>query len=224
MAVTKGQVGSPLPVGKTFNVLKNSTSQAGEDVHEFGVDADGILISVVVTSVIGTVDVKVDTLGKDDERRVITFPSISSPTAEPVIRTAVNILSTIRVTVSYTGSCNYHIRARGISRGGAGADDAQLEVDLSELTVTNPTISNITLTMANTEQAVVLPAGTKRFSLQARNDARLQYSYISGQSDTVFETVWAGNSLDEQNIDNDSLTIYIQSNKTGTILELRTWI
>lgn len=234
MTVTKGPLGSPLPVGKTFPVLSNSPSGAGEDTHQFGVDADGVLISVVVLSVTGSVNVVVDTLGKEDERNVITFPSISSPTAEPVIRTAVNILSTIRVTVSYTGSCAYEIRARGISRGGAGANDtvltvdfapdATLPIDLTPLLVTNPTIENIILTTAGAEQAVAFPSGTKRFRFQAVNTAKLQYAYILGDSGTTFMTVFPGNTEEEENIDElASLTLYLQSNKDNTPVQLLFW-
>jgi len=223
MVVAKGPLGSPLPVGKTFPVLKNSPTAAGSDTHQFGVDADGVLVSVNVISVTGSVNVVVDTLGNEDERNVITFPSITSPTAEPVIRTAVNILSTIRVTVSYTGSCEYEIRARGISRGGAGADDAQIEVDLTPLLVTNPTIQNFILTTAGAEQAVVLPS-VKRFRFQALNTAKLQYAYISGESGTTFVTVFPTNTEEETNINSDaSLTLYLQSNKDNTPVQLIYW-
>lgn len=224
MTVTKGPLGSPIPVGKTFPVLSDAPIASGSASRMFGVDADGILVSVFVPNVTGSVDVIVDTLGEDgSERNVITFPSITSPTAELVFRTAVNILSRIRVTVNYTGSCEYQIRARGISRGGAAADDAPITVDLSPLTVTNPSISNVTLSLANTEQAIVLPAGVKRYSLKARNDARLQLSYISGESNVEFWTIWAGNVETEDVIDKDSLTLYIQANKDSTILEIKSW-
>jgi hypothetical protein len=229
MTVTKGKVGSPLPQGKTFNVLKNNALAAGEDTHKFGVDADGILIWVEVFSVTGTVDVVVDTIGETDSnyKNVITFPTISSPTAEPLERTAVNILSTIRVTVNYTGSCDYAIRARGISRGGAGADDAPLtvEVDFDPLLVANPQIQNLTLTTAGAEQAVALPLGTKRFKFQAENDALLQYTYVANQSGTAYITVWPGNSEEETDIDEEAvLTIYVQSNKNNTPFQLLVWL
>lgn len=226
MTVTKGPLGSPLPLGKTFPVLANETTGAGVDVHKFGVDADGILISVDVFSVTGTIDVKVDTIGNDDEsvRNVITFPSIISPTAEPEIRTAVNILSTIRVTVTYTGICSYQVRARGIGRGAAGADDAPLvvEVDVDPLLVSNPQIQNLTLTTAGAEQAVALPSGTKRFRFQATIHAKLSYAYVPLSSD--FFTVFPFNTEEEDDINSDSnLIIYLKSNKDSTPVQLLIW-
>lgn len=228
MTVTKGPLGSPLPVGKTFPVLKNQTTGAGVDKHQFGVDADGILIWVEVLSVTGSVDVIVDTLGDDAaDKNVITFPSITSPTAEPIYRSAVNIQSTIRVTVNYTGSCEYNVRARGISRGGAGADDAPLvvETDFSPLLVTNPTITNIILTTAGAEQAVVLPSSVKRYQFQAENKARLQYAFISGESDLTYFTVFPGNTEEEAEINEDAaqITIYLQSNKDSTPVQFKIW-
>lgn len=225
MTVTKGPLGSPLPVGKTFPVLKNQTTGAGVDRHQFGVDADGVLIWVEVLSVTGSVDVVVDTLGDDGAvANVITFPSITSPTAEPIKRSAVNIQSTIRVTVSYTGSCEYNVRARGISRGGAGADDAPLVVttDFTPVLVTNPQVQNIILATAGVEQAVALPSGTKRFRFQATNLAKLDYAYAAASSNLF--TVFAGNTEEEADIDeNASLTLYIRSNKNNTPVQLVIW-
>lgn len=223
----KGPLGSPIPPGKTFPVLKGSPTSAGSADYKFGIDADGILVSVFVPLVTGAVNVIVDTLGDDgSERRVITFPSITSPTAELVFKTAVNILSTIRVTVTYTGSCEYQIRARGIGRGGAAADDVPLniDVDVSALTVLNPQIQNILLTTAGDELAVVLPIGTKRFKFQAVNDSLLKYSYLLGQSNSVYITVWPGNSEEETNINAlAALTLYVNSNKDNTPVQLLAW-
>lgn len=226
MTVTKGPLGSPLPLGKTFPVLTNQPVAAGTDVHKFGVDSDGILISVDVFAVTGTVTVSVDTIGNDDSvRNVISFPGINSPTAEPEIRTAVNILSTIRVTVTYTGACNYQVRARGISRGAAGADDAPLNVtvDVDPLLVTNPQTINDILTTAGAEQPVVLPLGVKRFKLQAVNTAILDYAYSALNPDRF--TVFAGNTEEENYIDEDApqLTLYIKSNKNNTPIQLLCW-
>lgn len=223
MSVTKGPTGSPLALGKTFPVLKNQPLAAGTDVHKFGVDADGILIWVDVFSVTGSVTVTVDTIGDNDTRTVIGPLVISSPTAEPLIRTAVNILSTIRVTVSYTGSCDYIIRARGISRGGATADDAPLEVevDLGPVLVNSPTIQNINLTTAGEEQAVVL-ASVRRFKFQALNAAKLDYAYVPLSSESF--TVFPGYVEEESNInDTANLTIYMKSNKDNTIVQLLSW-
>lgn len=227
MTVTKGPLGSPLPLGKTFPVLTNQALANAVDTHKFGVDADGILISVDVFSVTGSVTVKVDTIGDDESvREVILFPAITSPTAEPEVRTAVNILSTIRVTVTSTGgTCSYQVRARGISRGAAPADDAPLTVtvDLDPVLVSNPQIQNLILTTAAVEQPVVLPSGTKRFQLQAENTARLRYSYVA--NDVVYWTIFPGNTEEEDNIDEDAtaLTLYLQSNKDNTPIQIKIW-
>lgn len=90
--------------------------------------------------------------------------------------------------------------------------------------VKNPAITNTTLTFANTEVAIALPANTSRFSIRARGIAKLQLAYTLGQSGTTFHTILPGNIYQEERIDQASLTLYVQSNKASTVVELVTWI
>lgn len=100
------------------------------------------------------------------------------------------------------------------STGGSGASGA----------VTNPVITNTTLTLANTEYSISLPSNTIRFMLRARNSSRLQLSYVSGESNTEYITLLPGVIYIEKEVSTSvSLTLYIQSNTAGEVVELVSW-
>lgn len=89
--------------------------------------------------------------------------------------------------------------------------------------VNTPVISNFITINASTEYNYSFPANTKKFSLNARGNAKLQFSYTIGQSGSNFKTVFPGNSYSESNIVVPILTIYFQSNKAGEVVEILSW-
>lgn len=91
--------------------------------------------------------------------------------------------------------------------------------------VTNPTIVNLSIPLANTEVSYVFPAGTKRFSLQNRFDGKITLAYAVGDSGILYYTIWPGNEFAENNIHvSASITIYVQSPKASQIIEIRSWV
>ena len=106
----------PLDLGKEIQVMDVTDTVAGSKTAKFAVDAESVLISLYVGSISGDLDVTVYTVGKDGEEvAVITFPTISSPTTELFLKKAASVLQRIRVVVTYTGACEFNIRARGVS-------------------------------------------------------------------------------------------------------------
>jgi hypothetical protein len=129
--------GSPIQQGKTLPIIQASDLAARTRAEEFGIDSDGILVALQVTAITGTLQLTVDTLGLDNEyKTALTFPVQSGPTSQLVIRTAVNVLSRIRITSVASGAATYKVWAKAISRGGAAADDAGggTGVDIRDLT------------------------------------------------------------------------------------------
>ena len=129
--------GSPIQQGKTLPIIQASDLTARTRAEEFGIDSDGILVALQVTAITGTLQLTVDTLGLDNEyKTALTFPVQSGPTSQLVIRTAVNVLSRIRITSVASGAATYKVWAKAISRGGAAADDAGggTGVDIRNLT------------------------------------------------------------------------------------------
>jgi len=95
----------------------------------------------------------------------------------------------------------------------------------TDLFVSAPTITNIILSaIPGTEASIAIPVGTKRFSLRARDNSKLQLAYIPLNSGTIYWTILAGNIFTEEMLSNlSSYTVYIQSNKASTVVELVSW-
>lgn len=89
--------------------------------------------------------------------------------------------------------------------------------------VSSPTIQNTVLTAANTEYTIVIPAGTARFTLKSRQDAILKIAYTSTETATNYWTVGYGVCYTERELDSSGITLYIQSSKALTDIEVISW-
>jgi hypothetical protein len=87
----------------------------------------------------------------------------------------------------------------------------------------DPTIVNISVPLANTEQSFTFPAKTTRFYIKPRSSHnKMQIAYISGGSSTSFITVGMGNSYAEET-NMGGKTIYFQLTNASQIIELLYW-
>ena len=87
-----------------------------------------------------------------------------------------------------------------------------------------PKIENVALTLAATEVAHALTAGSKQFQVLNRNNGKLQLSYSVGTSGTVFQTIPPGCFYREGNIDPSvSITLYMQSPIAAQTVEVASW-
>lgn len=117
---TKTKLAGPLKEGKEIQIMDISTSASGQTTETFSIDAESVLISLYVGSVSGSIDVTVYTVGKDQqETEIISFPTLSSPTSELLLRKAASALQSIKVVAVYTDECEFNIRARGVAAEGA---------------------------------------------------------------------------------------------------------
>ncbi len=90
--------------------------------------------------------------------------------------------------------------------------------------VTTPDIINFSLTLANTEYTINLPAGTQRFQIKSRGTHILKLSYTLNQSGTVYLSIYPGDCYQEFGIDaSSSLTVYMQSTGAGEVVEIISW-
>jgi hypothetical protein len=209
-----------LPRGKEFRILEETTTGAGVSNEQIGIDADSVLVSLFVTAITGTLTVRVYTqTDTGQEKLILTMPVQSAPTPELVINRAGPSMDRLRVEATYTGVCNYSIRVRGSE----AADTDSGAGNNSDLIVTSPTLQNITMAVAGTEYSVVIPVGAKRFSVYSRQDSVLQATYTSGQSGLNYFTIGYGVWYTEENLAGSSLTLYIQSTKNNTVLEVLSW-
>lgn len=89
---------------------------------------------------------------------------------------------------------------------------------------TNPTIYNLTASLAATEYNHVVAAGTLYFKISARGLSTLKLSFTSGQSGTVYVTIPSGSKWCSPNLSGTaSLTIYFQTTKSNEVVEVEEW-
>jgi len=119
--------------GKTCTLIDTCVTAAGSQTKEFTVEADNALFSLYVESVAGDLDVVVYTLTDEGkETDITTFPTISAPTTELLIKKSAVTMSRIRVEATYTGAACFEVRARGIGTGETsvrilGSNNARVE-------------------------------------------------------------------------------------------------
>lgn len=123
---------SPLKVGKEVVLLEGSLSGTGTKETLISLDADTILISVQASVVTGTLKVDAYTEGTDGVRtNIISFPELTAPTTDLVLRKAAATMQKVYLVVTYSGDSTFHIRGRGTSTGAAsfkilGNNDLQM--------------------------------------------------------------------------------------------------
>lgn len=141
---------TPLDLGKEVRVVQNSPTAAGSEIYQLSLDAEAVLVSLYVSATSGDVDVNVTTEGAEGQDvEVITFPTISAPVTELLLRKSASVLRKIRINVTYTGSCSFEIRARGVSAAASsvvieGASD--FSVTQKDITTTATTLLAASLT------------------------------------------------------------------------------
>lgn len=105
----------------------------------------------------------------------------------------------------------------------AGSGGVPITADIPG--IISPTVANVSIPLAGTEQSYTFPLDTKQFLLQLRGvGSRLQFSYVAGTSGTTYVTLYSGAFYAEKDIDNASLTIYFQASQASQTLEILSWI
>ena len=77
---------------------------------------------------------------------------------------------------------------------------------------------------ADTEFSQALPNKTKMLIIKSRDPrARIQYTLTSGESGTKYVTIPIGTERILTFIDLSSATLYLQVNKSSTVIEIEAW-
>lgn len=97
-------------------------------------------------------------------------------------------------------------------------------VTVTGITVSAGQIANISAPVAGTEYSFTLAAGVGSFEMNARGNAKVQWSFITGQTNTVFKTLFPGSNYEKSGLNlTTPMTIYFETNKTGEVLEVITY-
>lgn len=98
-----------------------------------------------------------------------------------------------------------------------------IDAAIARLYGTTPTIFNLVVALANTEVSQALPANTKKILFRCRGAARIQFSFVSGQSGILYVTVPAGASYSQDLLLLPSATLYLQTSLPNQIVEILVW-
>jgi hypothetical protein len=88
---------------------------------------------------------------------------------------------------------------------------------------TNPTVYNITMTLAGTEYSQALPAGTKKYTVKCRTAVAVNLCFTNNQSGATYITIPANADYFEDLI-NFTGTLYFQCAVPATVLEVIAWV
>ena len=83
-------------------------------------------------------------------------------------------------------------------------------------------IFNETISLADTEQSLVLPSDITGYLIKSRSQALLKLTHVSGESGTKYLTIPKGAVHCDTN-NYSGLTLYFQSPTAGAIVEIVTW-
>lgn len=107
-----------IDLGEVEIILIEDVQGASTKDRCVSVKSSGVLLSLFVQEISGTLDVNVYTLTTSGEEKLIdTFPQISAPTSELLLRKQIEVHDQIRVEVITSDSAKYDIRAKGVEAG-----------------------------------------------------------------------------------------------------------
>lgn len=142
-----GSVLNHIGPGIVRSLARETATGAGEFEQIFVLDSDAIVVSLFVESVVGTLTVTMQTLdGESNWAEIITFPTISSPTANLLLRKSTLALGRLKLVVTYTDACSYVVTGKGITT----ADTTVSIAGATNASATQKTISNVAVPVIST--------------------------------------------------------------------------
>jgi hypothetical protein len=215
------KIARPLEYGKQVTLQPLEELAAGTRNFYLTLDASAVIISLYVPTLSGNVDCRVYTRTDEGHEVLLKqFTQVTSAMSELSLLRVDDTMGEVRIELISTGTSEIEVKARAAHSVSDVNIDA--EIDESALVVSNPSIQNVSLAVAGDEYTVTLPANCKRFLARVRGNSRIQLSYTSGQSGTVYITLWPGYEYIEDNINRIQTLLYVQSSKTE-VLEVVSW-
>lgn len=139
-------------------LLIECPTAASTKEKSIAVESSGVLLSLYVESITGTLDVNVYTHTKKGHEKLIdTFPQISAPTTELLLRKQVEVHDHLRVEVITSGAAKYDLRAKGV------------EASLASVQVQGADAWNVQNATVTTRQLLIAADLEDRNGLQIRN-------------------------------------------------------
>lgn len=83
-------------------------------------------------------------------------------------------------------------------------------------------VFNITIPTAGTEDSFTFPENTRSFTIKARGQSRVQFAFVSGDTNITFATIPRGAIYPVSDV-TASGTIYFQADQNNEVIEIVTW-
>lgn len=161
----------PLSLGKQRKIMDVSATAAGVSTECFIIDTDSVEVAVWVESTAGDLDIVVSTVGDEDNRKfpIVTFPTISVPTSQLLLRKSVLSLQRVEVRATYSDAVDFCIIVRAIN----GAD--------AVVSISPPSTLRASQIDVDTSAKLVIPAALEdREGLLLKNNSNSGILYIGG--------------------------------------------
>jgi hypothetical protein len=172
---------SILEQGRTITVISETVYGSGVTKKLISSVADGALISLFVTSITGSLSVRVLTETSDGKNyELFTFPTVTAPSTALTLKTASPTMTNLRFEVTYNGDVTYELHARGVASG---------EVSAKFVSPASASANKVTV---GTLPTVIIPATTSNRSavllrnLSATGTIYLGFSVAQATESTGF--------------------------------------
>jgi hypothetical protein len=210
----------------TVPIIPLKVMPAGTHTFRINTGGNSFLSTIYCKSATAPVEVKYYDLGAGDDG--MTGARIDLGAHDPVStgqshRTVITrIHNNLRVDVIITGGdAEIGLIGTVVSDFPAKIDTSGSDVNTNVVTTAH--IANFTMALAATEYPFTFPAKIRRFTIKNRGGSLIQFSYVAGQSGSVYFSIEPGTTYDEMDLKVDSLTIYLQSPSPGQVLEIISW-
>lgn len=159
----------PVAVGRVVPVFRETQAAAVTLQKTVLLEADSCLISLWVTSITGgSITVTASTITEvGREYPIITFPTVTGPTTNLLLKKASLAMGRVIVKVVTTGACTFDIDLRGISAGEA-----------STKLVGSAGATAVKYTATSTPSILIPSSLTDRSSIQVSNNSAAGTLYI----------------------------------------------
>ena len=77
--------------------------------------------------------------------------------------------------------------------------------------------------VANSEFSQTITDGTKQLLIKCRGSAKLQITFVSGETATKYITVHKGTVYSAKDLDLQSFTLYMEADKASQTVEIEEW-
>jgi hypothetical protein len=115
------KISGMLNLGNEKLVFNSPLSGNGTKYVDFDIQSDTVLLSLYTKSITGTLTVTAYTVGDSTDPQqileVASFPTLTGPLTNLLLRKAAVSLDTIRLKIVYSGEADIEIRAKAISTG-----------------------------------------------------------------------------------------------------------